>query len=438
MRHLSNNHEAHKRVLKKVSEVNSENPSTANEGDRPVNILVFEGGGLRGFAHAGMVEGLVEVNEGEDVLQFFDLACGTSVGGIAALEMSRTGKCTTWLQDTKKVMTLILQKSLRKKNWLNLLLRGSLTNDKNSVANILRDHCGDAPLHNPNGLKAFALCSVRGSAMDENGASEIEPFVLRTYDLSANAEAESTFPGTNELFLWEAMAATSAAPILSERIDLEINGVKKRFADGCIVANNPTAIAIIEAQRMWPGRPIGVIMSLCLTNSEKDLVNQAVDMIKQSHPEIQFCRLEPFINTDGFMQSGDARLRQVQESARNYIHKSNEVRRVVDKLRSSGPRDWSKVASSIEKQESDRFGFGKSTFPRSFLARSSRHLFPAPATDEDGPRQVSCFGGLSGRSLDWNSSRKTTVREESSMTDTSWWESSTTETTWLERKRLEI
>ncbi len=58
--------------------------------------------------------------------------------------------------------------------------------------------------------------------------------------------------------IWEAARATSAAPTFFEPIT--INGVK--YGDGGTGWNNPTAEAIAEAHRKWPGRRIGCLLSL--------------------------------------------------------------------------------------------------------------------------------------------------------------------------------
>ena len=36
----------------------------------------------------------------------------------------------------------------------------------------------------------------------------------------------------------------------------------ERFQDGAIIANNPAVIALHEAQHLWPGRPLDVLVSV--------------------------------------------------------------------------------------------------------------------------------------------------------------------------------
>ena len=54
------------------------------------------------------------------------------------------------------------------------------------------------------------------------------------------------------------MQATTAAPSFFAAVKFE----GKTYVDGAVCANNPTALAVVEASALWPGRPIEVIVSL--------------------------------------------------------------------------------------------------------------------------------------------------------------------------------
>jgi len=57
--------------------------------------------------------------------------------------------------------------------------------------------------------------------------------------------------------LVKAIQATTAAPSFFGPVKFE----GKSYVDGAVCANNPTALAIVEAAALWPGRPIEVIVS---------------------------------------------------------------------------------------------------------------------------------------------------------------------------------
>ena len=118
----------------------------------------------------------------------------------------------------------------------------------------------------------MASCRRRGGGL--------EPFLFRTYRATpanlgqrvkrrrerqrrragegGEEGAEAPLAGTSEAEMWQAVEATSAAPSIFPRTRLG----GRSFADGGLVANNPTLIALREARALWPHRRIGVVVSL--------------------------------------------------------------------------------------------------------------------------------------------------------------------------------
>lgn len=60
--------------------------------------------------------------------------------------------------------------------------------------------------------------------------------------------------------MWEAVRATSAAPLFFESITLEAS--KATFVDGAVRAINPVDQLTSEARQLWPDRNIGCLISL--------------------------------------------------------------------------------------------------------------------------------------------------------------------------------
>ena len=60
--------------------------------------------------------------------------------------------------------------------------------------------------------------------------------------------------------IWEAVRATSAAPLFFEPVTFETS--KATFVDGGVRANNPVDRVTSEARRLWPHRSIGCLVSL--------------------------------------------------------------------------------------------------------------------------------------------------------------------------------
>ncbi len=83
-----------------------------------------------------------------------------------------------------------------------------------------------------------------------------KPFLFRNWK-----EAKTRNPlGTCEGRLWEAGRCTSAAPFYFPPYHHRES--KQHLDDGGIYRNNPTGLALAEAQALWPGRRLGCIVSL--------------------------------------------------------------------------------------------------------------------------------------------------------------------------------
>jgi hypothetical protein len=206
---------------------------------------------------------------------------------------------------------------------------------------------GDRPLFNPRGPKCCALACLKNVGKDDNDGDgrrpkklvSYEPFVLRTYDVDYHTDTEQALLGTSDICLWEALAATSAAPVLADRIDVVVDGVTKRLADGGLIANNPTAIAILEAATLWPDRPIGIVVSLDLYQSDAAVVDECITVTKQHHPDMQFYSfLPPSVSGANPLSSDKRELTMMASDARQYIRESKEARTVMGLLRDSGAR----------------------------------------------------------------------------------------------------
>jgi hypothetical protein len=100
--------------------------------------------------------------------------------------------------------------------------------------------------------RAFAV------AARETEGGALEPFLFRTYEPPPGALAS----GRCDARLWEAVAATCAAPTFFAPVAIEGEAGADVYVDGGIVANDPTLLALSEVAALWPDRPVGVVVSL--------------------------------------------------------------------------------------------------------------------------------------------------------------------------------
>ena len=91
-------------------------------------------------------------------------------------------------------------------------------------------------------------------------------FVCAASAASTHIEMLRSYPSRRighrnyDCFVWEAVRATSAAPLFFESITLEAS--KATFVDGGVRANNPIDQLTGEARQLWPDRNIGCLVSL--------------------------------------------------------------------------------------------------------------------------------------------------------------------------------
>jgi hypothetical protein len=181
----------------------------------PINIICMDGGGMKGYCHTAVVEELQQMMGGEseeedDLMRYFDLSCGISVGGIATLIQGHHGTKREFHKDANLLLDRIRERSFKRFSGWSLFLKGTLTTGQDKIAHILEDFYGETPLRNPGGLREFSLCTAR----KEHGPNEeatFEPFVLRSYDLQEEDKKDNSgksgdrvdfhVDGTNEVLL---------------------------------------------------------------------------------------------------------------------------------------------------------------------------------------------------------------------------------------------
>lgn len=108
----------------------------------------------------------------------------------------------------------------------------------------------------------YRKCNI--SARKANGCHH--SFVCAASAVSTHIELLRSYKSrrighrNHDCFLWEALRATSAAPLFFEPITLEAS--KATFVDGGVRANNPIDQLASEARQLWPERSIGCLVSL--------------------------------------------------------------------------------------------------------------------------------------------------------------------------------
>lgn len=274
-------------------------------GKQGLCILSMDGGGMRGLATVQMLRRLEE-GTGKHIYEMFDLICGTSTGGMLAVALGIKGISLDECEEVyKNLGKLVFAEPIPKDNeaatWrekldqlyksssqsFRVVVHGSKHN-ADEFERLLKEMCAheDGDLLIESAVKGIPKVFVVASLVSVTPA---QPFVFRNYQYpvgtpeksacttegpaasvfgtSATASPLSTQIGPNQRSafigsckhcIWEAIRASSAAPYYLDDFFSDAN----RWQDGAIVANNPTIIAIREAQLLWPDTKIGCLVSI--------------------------------------------------------------------------------------------------------------------------------------------------------------------------------
>ncbi|KAI0566146.1 hypothetical protein FGB62_12g119 [Gracilaria domingensis] len=188
---------------------------------------------------------------GCEIHEMFDIIGGTSTGAIVAASIGIVHKT---VEEVEVLYRDMIGKIFAKHpvNGPKMLLTRAYY-DTSVLESTLKQECGKGifidSLAEENMNRVFVVSSV----MSRN-PKELHVFRNYTYPVGH----ESRYDGTTEAQLWEGLRASSAAPTFFSEI--RVNG--ELHADGAIVANNPTAVALHETKCMYPGVPIELVVSL--------------------------------------------------------------------------------------------------------------------------------------------------------------------------------
>eukprot|EP01031_Cornospumella_fuschlensis_P023912 gene23912-28955_t len=205
-------------------------------GQRGLRILSFDGGGTRGVLTISLLKELFQrINSHSTgaALQphdVFDIVCGTSTGGIIAMLLGGQGRSI---------------------------------NETEAFENILYSMGGDMLMLDTNVLTDTRVFMV-STMVNTNPPQTV---IWRNYNYPPPAASGASAAASEEDCLFyagscripaiTAVRATTAAPTFFTPVLYE-GGL---YCDGALVANNPTALALQEAKRLYPNTPVECVVS---------------------------------------------------------------------------------------------------------------------------------------------------------------------------------
>ena len=286
-----------------------------------------------------MVE-IIEEKCKERGSSFFDslhLIAGTSAGGTIALMLGRH----------KKTPSIALREMRHLFEQVRTKTFGSLRRSKHKLWEIARkgkivghSDSPEAIFNNLDGmitkntilldLSAIPTCVMCSSQVV--GDVSIKPFILRSYNYpqqhtektskSSSRDVTRIIRSTSSVSIGDAAAGTSAVPGLVAPVKIEIDHGEQIFlADGGLFCNSPVAIALNEAMKLYPNRPIGVVLSIGCNIDEETFANRAIEITKKQYPSLHYHRIAPsqILNKYSPLEVDEKRIALMEEDVRRYM-----------------------------------------------------------------------------------------------------------------------
>ncbi|GBN80898.1 Calcium-independent phospholipase A2-gamma [Araneus ventricosus] len=216
-----------------------------------IRILSIDGGGTRGIMAIEILRQL-EAKTNKKVFELFDFICGVSSGAILSVLL---GALRMSLDDCEYLYRKLSDEIFcRSTIWgTSRLMWSHAYYDTTAWVNVLKKTFGETLMIDTAKDKDTPKLAVISAIMN---LSHLQAFAFRNYDFPPRVQ--SYYRGSCRYRLWEGIRASGAAPGYFEEYCLD----DYLHQDGGVLVNNPTALAIHEAQLLWPSDSIQCVMSL--------------------------------------------------------------------------------------------------------------------------------------------------------------------------------
>lgn len=212
----------------------------------PLRILCIDGGGSKGIGVAKMLS-MMEDSMQKPLHELYDFVIGSSIGAIVLVG---TLVCRYKYEMLEEKFAMHMARFSKGQSMVRLLVTGSTQNAQGQMQ-LLTEYLG------PKMNTIFDLAATGGLPMCITTTKSCD-------SVKGNSHLIRNY-GSDYWQLGEAVLATSAFPGVSPPYHRD--GCD--FRDGALLSNNPALEAIIEAGKVWPGRPIACLHSIGLSGSVK-------------------------------------------------------------------------------------------------------------------------------------------------------------------------
>ncbi len=207
---------------------------THEKSGKVFKILAIDGGGLKGIYSAKILDQF-EKKFNCNLVDYFDLICGTSTGGLIALALSLRISAEEIVDFYDERGKIIFPKMSKVQEIFKQFGWGG-KHDNKELKKALFEIFGNRKIGESNCL----LCIPSFSLTDSR------PYIFK-YD-----HPEGKLSRDNKTKCVDVALATSAASTYLPIVQLESHD-NKQFIDGGVYANNPTLVGIVEALKYFVG-----------------------------------------------------------------------------------------------------------------------------------------------------------------------------------------
>ncbi|KAH8818947.1 acyl transferase/acyl hydrolase/lysophospholipase, partial [Flagelloscypha sp. PMI_526] len=264
-------------------------PKALPSKPRGLRLLSFDGGGLRAFSQAKIIQETLDRIAFDNVAEsgvtrskprvadYFDLICGSGFGGLLAIMAGVLGMTGRELVDefATLVQTVFSED-------LNIEQRTACL--EGEIKRIVLKYSSHEGGEDRRMISDASPCKVFVCATSPDNMSS--PRLLRNYEVRANASPDCK--------VWEAAMATTALIGVFNLITVKTTHVNERFVGGEVRWNNPTHELTVEIANVFSGRDVACIVSigsghprvLCLSRDQHDIFKRISEDCEQVANEL--------------------------------------------------------------------------------------------------------------------------------------------------------
>jgi predicted acylesterase/phospholipase RssA len=242
-----------------------------------LQVLSLDGGGSRGILAIGALARLQEELPADSYIgDYFDVICGTSTGSLIAFAL---GMKRMTLAEIKTMYIALAKDMFGTKSKAHMMVNGTQYSTYTLRRNVKEQFT--APSGAPRYMSDVFHPDAHRPVLIATTSTKDDWTKLHVFGNYTRRGSDSPYPLINDVAVWQACRATSAAPTFFSPKALEAGGTE--FVDGGVVVNNPINVAVRESREVFgDSAPFNCIVSLgCGFASKEEAAKAKASLFKR-------------------------------------------------------------------------------------------------------------------------------------------------------------